>query len=68
MKCGDCKWLTEEKRSSVGYECLQPEKKAAWDEKECMRAMASSSWYKLVARYKQKSTKACKKFDPKEEK
>ena len=68
MKCGDCKWLTEEKRSSVGYECLQPEKKAAWDEKELSKKMVRRFWYEVVARYKARSTKACKKFEPKEEK
>lgn len=67
VKCGDCKWLTEEKRSSVGYECLQPEKKAAWDEKELSRKMAGRFCYEVVARYKQKSMKACGKFEAKED-
>ena len=61
MKCRDCKWLTADKRSSIGHECLQPEKKSAWDEKE------SKIGKKVVARYKQPSMKSCKMYEPKED-
>ena len=65
MKCGDCKWLTEDKRSSVGHECLQPDKKKAWDEKERQNEKAGKFLPEVVARYKPPSTKACKKFEAK---
>lgn len=53
-KCGDCKWLCGNK-STVGIACLHPDR----------------PFYLLAcdtAKFKYKSTRACKRFEKKEEK
>ena len=52
-KCGDCKWLCGNK-STVGIACLHPDRP--------FYLLASD-----VAKFKYKSTKACKRFERKEE-
>ena len=63
-KCKDCKWLTG-KRVSVGVECMHPEKQARWRKQDCIRNNLNG--HPTVARYKQPSGLACKKFEPREE-
>lgn len=52
-KCGDCKWLCGNK-STVGIACLHPDRP--------FYLLASD-----VAKFKYKSTRACKRFERKEE-
>lgn len=58
-KCRDCKWLTG-KRTSHGYECMNPEKQAIWNERLTL-------WMGELrmpnARYKHPVAKACKRFE-----
>ena len=61
--CGDCKWLTEEKRSSVGHECMQPDKQDLWAVQERINKKVNKFYPKVTARYKYKSTKACRLFE-----
>ena len=65
-KCRDCKWLTG-KRSSIGIECMQPDNQKKWNEKEEVRRRANIYFVKVVARYRQPSAKACKRFEGREE-
>lgn len=52
-KCGDCKWLCGNK-STVGIACLHPDRP--------FQPNSSS-----VAHYKYKSSRACKRFERREE-
>ncbi len=49
-KCGSCKWLNKEKKTSVGYVCENPNKK----------------WRTSIAHLKPKSCKACKEYEKKD--
>lgn len=60
--CSDCIWYTGS-TSSVGRECMQPENQRKWNEKEEARRRADVRFVRVVARFKQPSTRACKKFE-----
>ena len=60
-KCRDCIWLGG-KRTSVGIECMQPDNQKKWLQKEELRK--GKFYPKVVARYKQPSGRACKKYEP----
>ena len=59
-KCKECKWLTGE-RTSVGVECMQPDKQEKWNKTPMLWA---GELRRNVARYKQPSALVCKKFEP----
>ena len=63
-RCCECKWLTGERRK-VGIECMQPENQKKWAHKEELNEKVGKFYTKVVARYKQPSGKACKKYEPK---
>ena len=50
QKCGSCKWLNKEKKTSVGYVCENPNKK----------------WRTCTAHLKPKTCKACKEYEKKD--
>lgn len=60
MKCRDCKWLCG-RRSSIGIECMNPEKREIW----AYRKEHSPRFYES-ARYKYKSREACMQFEAKD--
>lgn len=59
-KCKECKWLIGE-RTSVGVECMQPDKQKKWNKTPMLWA---GELRRNVARYKQPSALVCKKFEP----
>jgi len=61
-KCKDCRWHTGA-TSSVGRECMQPENQKKWNELQEIRERAHIYHTKVVARYKPRSAKACKRFE-----
>lgn len=62
--CGECRWLTKEKRTAAHYECTQPQKQERWDELEKTRKNLGAGFERVSARYKYRSDMACKKFEP----
>lgn len=66
FRCGECRWRCG-RTSSVGIECLQPENKQKWDAAEEKRTRAGRRYTQVVARFKPKSARACKRFERKTE-
>ena len=64
-RCRDCKWRTG-RMSSIGIECMQPDNQEKWNEKEKIRTEAKVFYPHVVARYKTKSHRACKRFERRE--
>ena len=63
-KCKECRWHIGE-YSIIGTECMQPDNQERWAHQEKIREKKGAFYPKVVARYKQPSTKACKRFEPK---
>lgn len=58
--CADCKWL-KGKKTGKGIECMQPDKQAEWDRR---KTLWMGEFRMPNARYKPRSGKACKRFEP----
>lgn len=64
-KCRECRYLIG-KRRSVGIECMQTDNQKKWNALEEENIKAGKFYPKVVARFKQPSTKACRRFEVKE--
>lgn len=63
-KCRECRYLIG-KKSSVGIECMQADNQKKWNTLEEENIKAGKFFPKVTSRFKEPSSKACRRFEVK---